>query len=90
MNYHKIVTDKGGKVLEQRTKVKGLEIGDTFALQSLKGPYEVLFFYKDKIFDYYPMVFGLCRKTGLFLLCSCGVLNILEKNNKLIKRKRRI
>jgi hypothetical protein len=87
---HKIVNSKGGKVLEHRTEMKGLKIGNTFSMQTLTGPYEIMFFFKDKVFDHCPMVFGWCKKTNGVLMVSSKLLTIIEQNNSLIKRKRGI
>lgn len=87
---HKIVTSKGGKVLEHRTTMKGFNIGDKFSFQSLKGPYTIMFFFKDKVFDHCPMICGLDENTGGTLLISSKLLEIIRSNNELIKRKRRV
>lgn len=87
--FHKLIKNKGGKVLENRTTMKGLNVGDTFSMQALLGPYEIMFFYKDPVFDHCPMVFGLCEKTGGTLMVSSKLLTIIKQNNKLIKRTRR-
>lgn len=85
---HKIVTDKGGKVLEHRTTMKGFNIGDTFSFQSLKVPYTIMFFFKDKVFDHCPMVFGLDERTGETIMVSSKLLTIIRSNEILIKRTR--
>lgn len=78
--YHKIVLEKEGKILENRTKYKDILIGDLFHLQSLSDPYEVLFFFKDKLFDHSPMIFGLNRKTNSVIMCSAKLVEIINKN----------
>lgn len=86
---HKVVQEKGGTILEHRTTMKGLNVGDTFSMQTLCGPYEILFFFKDPIFDYIPMVFGLCKKTNTVLMVSSKLITIIEQDLKTVKRKRR-
>lgn len=85
---HKIVTSKGGKVLEHRTTMKGFNIGDKFSFQSLKGPYTIMFFFKDKVFDHCPMIFGFDERTGESIMCSSKLMEIIRSNNELVKRKR--
>lgn len=83
--YYDIATKKGGKVLYDRSSVGELSVGDKFKVQSLKDEFEVLFFFKDSLFDYYPMVFGLCCENGeAVLITSRGLATITET-----KRKRR-
>lgn len=89
-DYHKIVLDKDCRILYNRTTVRGFSVGDTFSFQTLKGPYKILFFFKDKIFDDSPMIFGLNETTGLYLLVSISLIKILEHHDNEIKRKRRI
>lgn len=86
---NRIVKEKGGRVLENRTTMKGLNIGDTFSMQALSGPYEIMFFFKDPVFDHCPMVFGWCKQTGGVLMVSSKLLTIIQQNTKLIKRTRR-
>lgn len=87
--HHKIITDKGGRVLENRTKVGKIEVGDVFTFQTLREPMEVLFFYKDKVFDYYPMVFGFNRENNSIIMCTTKYMNIVAKKQTNIKRERR-
>lgn len=86
--YYSIVTKKGGKVLYDRTRVGELEVGDKFKVQSLKDEFEILFFFKDDLFDYFPMVFGLCRENdGCVLITSHGLVTVTEKKLKRERRK---
>jgi len=86
---HKIVKAKGGKVLENRTTMKGLNVGDTFSMQSLTGPYEIMFFFKDPVFDHCPMVFGWGKRTGDVLMVSSKLLTIIQQNIKLTTKRTR-
>lgn len=88
MDFHKLITDRGGKVLKHRTKVNELEIGDKFKVQSLKEEYEILFFWKDNIFDYSPFVLGRGEGDNCILITTDG-LKVSTKKEQPIKRKRR-
>jgi hypothetical protein len=85
---YNIVTKKGGRILYNRSMVGELEVGDKFKVQSLKETFEIMFFFKDHLFDYSPMVFGLCREDGSsILIASRGLITLTEKK---LKHKRRI
>ena len=88
--YYNIVTKKGGRILYNRERVGELSVGDKFKMQSLKETFEILFFFKDHLFDYSPMVFGLCRADdSSILIASRGLITLTEKKEQHIKRKRR-
>lgn len=85
-NYKKDLVKRGCRILENRTTYKEFEVGDSFSFQALKGPYEIMFFFKDKVFDYFPMIFGYCWETQSCIMVSDKFVKII---NKKLKRKRR-
>lgn len=58
-NYKQYVKEKGGHVLEKRTRVKDVCIGDRFTIQGKGEVKTVLFFYKDRVFNGTPLAFGV-------------------------------
>ena len=84
----KFLIDKGDRILEHRTEYKGVCVGDKFTIQSLKFTYEVLFFFKDAVFDTYPMICGYCWETKNPIFCATTLITV--KKEEIIKRKRRI
>lgn len=88
--YFHIIENKGGKVLQKRTKVKGIKLGDTFTFQNNTASiFKIALFFKDKMFNTCPMVLGINEKENGTILCSVGFVNILKEDNIRIKRKRR-
>lgn len=83
-----LIVNKGGRILENRKVCKGVSVGDKFTIQSLKNTYEVLFFFKDAIFDTYPMICGYCWETKNPIFCATTLITV--KKEEIIKRKRRI
>jgi hypothetical protein len=89
--YHKIVEEKGGHILKNRTTVRGVCIGDIFCYQQDTGnQFTVYAFFKDKVFNKTPMVLGVNNSGNGTILCSIGFVNVMKKKeNKHAKCKRR-
>jgi len=81
---YQIVKAKGDKVLENREKYRGLQLGDHFRLagQPLwKKTYTILFFYKDKVFDMSAFICGYDEVNKESIFVSYSMVELINKKD---------
>lgn len=87
--YHRLIEERGGRVLTNRTTVKGINVGDRFQFQGKGTIFKVLFFFKDRVFDTTPLIFGKAD-DGTTILMGVQFAQLLETKDKpVVKRRRR-
>ena len=87
LTHRRLVESKGGHILENRMKCYGFDIGDTFKFQCLEEM-EVMFFFRDPIFSYFPFIFGANRKGDTLLISISCLGKIKEHEDKIIRKRR--